>query len=140
MGARTIEQILTLSETADLLRTRLEELNKDLLAMAKEDVEATVSAALRMKIDETRESLRKVESNVVRKTDVLRAVDAASFKTLESMKRSPWINAQLNLRVLRAQLVTKLRARKFELGALDRAHTNRKLGVTPLFVAIFVVS
>ncbi|KAF9504686.1 hypothetical protein BS47DRAFT_1257900, partial [Hydnum rufescens UP504] len=34
---------------------------------------------------------------------------------------------QLNLRVLRTQLVAKLRARKFELSSLDRAHANRKL-------------
>jgi hypothetical protein len=128
MGARAVEQILTLSETADLLAARLEELNVELLAMAKEDLEATEPVVLKMKIDETRESLRKVRSDVARKTDVLRVMDLASFKSLEEMKQSPWINAQLNLRVLRAQLVTKLRARKFELSSLDRAHTNRKLG------------
>lgn len=128
MGARAVEKILMLSETADLLAARLEDLNTELLAVVKEDLEPTESAALKMKIDETRESLRKVRSDVARKTDVLRAMDSVSFKSLEEMKHSPWINAQLNLRVLRAQLVTKLRARKFELSSLDRAHTNRKLG------------
>ena len=129
MGARAVERIITLSETADLLRSRLEELNAEVLAMAKQDLEVGGSAALKMKIDETKEALRKVESSVAQKEDALRALDVTSFKTLEEMKRSPWVNAQLNLRVLRVQLLTKLHACKFELSSLDRAHTNRKLGV-----------
>lgn len=111
------------------MAARLEDLNVELLALAKEGLEVTASSELKINIDETREALHKARSNVTRKVAALKAVDATSSTSLEDMRRSPWINAQLNLRVLRTQLVAKLRARKFELSSLDRAHANRKLGI-----------
>jgi hypothetical protein len=47
---------------------------------------------------------------------------------LESLRRNKWLNLQLSLRVLKDQIVSKLRARKFELANLDRAYRSRMLG------------
>src|ERR1700676_1573802 len=132
MGACAVEQILILSETADLLAARLDDLNVELLALAKEGLEVTASSELKTNIDETKEALHKAQNNVARKVAALQAMDATSFTSLEEMRQSPWINAKLNLRVLRTQLVAKLRTRKFELSSLDRAHANRKLGIYSL--------
>ncbi|KAF9505006.1 hypothetical protein BS47DRAFT_1274785, partial [Hydnum rufescens UP504] len=40
-----------------------------------------------------------------------------------------WINLQLNIRVLRDQLITKLRAHKFELANLECAHASWAMGM-----------
>ncbi|KAF9510370.1 hypothetical protein BS47DRAFT_1364575 [Hydnum rufescens UP504] len=114
MGACAVKQILILSETADLWAARLEDLDVKLFALEKEGLEVTASSELKTNIDETREALHN-------------AMDATSFTSLEEMRQSPWINAQLNLHVLHTQLVAKLHAQKFELSSLDHAHTNQKL-------------
>ncbi|KAF9503608.1 hypothetical protein BS47DRAFT_1369416, partial [Hydnum rufescens UP504] len=64
MGARAVEQILILSETADLLAARLDDLNVKLLALAKEGLEVTASSELKTNIDETKEALHKARNNV----------------------------------------------------------------------------
>ncbi|KAF9510920.1 hypothetical protein BS47DRAFT_1364244 [Hydnum rufescens UP504] len=110
-----------------LVASSLDDLNVELLALAKEGLEVTVSSELKTNIDETKEALHKVQNNVAQKVAVLQAMDVTSFTSLEEMRRSPWINAQLNLHVLRTQLVAKLCAQKFELSSLDHAHANRKL-------------
>ncbi|KAF9517157.1 hypothetical protein BS47DRAFT_1389966 [Hydnum rufescens UP504] len=108
MGAHAVEQILILSETADLLAARLDNLNVELLALAKEGLEVTASSELKTNIDETKEALHKARNNVAQKVAALHAMDATSFTSLEEMRQSPWINVQLNLHVLRTQLVAKL--------------------------------
>ncbi|KAF9518962.1 hypothetical protein BS47DRAFT_1388640 [Hydnum rufescens UP504] len=50
-----------------------------------------------------------------------------SHKELDHLKTDKWVNLQLNIRIVRDQILIKLRARKFELAGLDRADTGCKL-------------
>lgn len=82
---------------------------------------------LKERVADACEGVKKVEATIRKKTAHLRTNDLRSFQFLESLKKNKWINLQLNVRVLCDQLITKLRARKFELASLERAHTSRIL-------------
>ncbi|KAF9515416.1 hypothetical protein BS47DRAFT_1360995 [Hydnum rufescens UP504] len=61
------------------------------------------------------------------KTKALRLEDRALADCLANLKKDKWINLQLNIRVLHDQLITKLRAHKFELANLEHAHASRAM-------------
>jgi hypothetical protein len=53
--------------------------------------------------------------------------DRVAAQGLSCLKKDKWITMQLNLCILREQLVRKLHACKFELAMLDRAHSTQIL-------------
>lgn len=126
-GSRAIEHILSMSQSADSLRVHLKELMDELAGLATDNVTIAVEDELRLKITEIRASVQRLESNISRKTQELHLSDQKSHKELERLKTNRWINLQLNIRVVRDQLLMKLRARKFELAGLERADTSRQL-------------
>jgi hypothetical protein len=77
--------------------------------------------------EELKVAIQRLESTIKKKTEELRLSDRASAAKLKNLKKDKWVNIQLNLRVLREQLLRKLRARKFELATLDRANSSRIL-------------
>ncbi|KAF8339136.1 uncharacterized protein EI90DRAFT_3013188 [Cantharellus anzutake] len=57
-------------------------------------------------------------------TTAMQAIGAqgdAAVGELEKLKNDQWMNELLNFRVLRAQLIRKLRSRRLELNVLDRS-------------------
>ncbi|KAF9511418.1 hypothetical protein BS47DRAFT_1363798 [Hydnum rufescens UP504] len=80
---------------------------------------------LQLKITEIWASVQRLESNISRKTQELHLSDQKSHKELEQLKTNKWINLQLNVQVVRDQLLMKLR--KFELAGLEHADTSRQL-------------
>lgn len=126
-GARAIERILSMSQSADALREHIKELRDELAGLATDDSTIAVEDELRLKIVEIQGSLKRLESNIAKKMEELRLSDLTSHKELEKLKKNKWVNLQLNIRVVRDQILMKLRARKFELAGIERADTSREL-------------
>lgn len=128
-GARAVERIISLSATLEAQKGNL----KDLIAEGNDLVGDESSASnlvlveWQEKVRILKEAIRRLESTVKKKTDELRLSHRASAAELSKLKKDKWVNIQLNLRVLREQLLRKLRARKFELATLDRANSTRIL-------------
>ncbi|KAF9514345.1 hypothetical protein BS47DRAFT_1372347 [Hydnum rufescens UP504] len=101
-GAQAIERIISLTAT---------------LESQKENLKDAIAEGINLHL----------EGTIKKKTDELRLSDQTSAAELSWLKRDKWVNVQLNLHVLREQLLRKLRARKFELATLDRANSSRIL-------------
>lgn len=123
-GARAIEHIISMENSVESLKTLVQEL-------VAECGDAAENHAVHMEVQdqlaETRLSIKKLETNIKRKTAELQLQDRKSYRDLSKLKKDKWINLQLNLRVLRDQILVKLRQRKFELSSLERAHVSRSL-------------
>jgi hypothetical protein len=91
------------------------------------------------RVQVAKDTISRLEENIARKTKALRLQDRMSADRLTSLKKDKWINLQLNIRVLRDQLLAKLRARKFELANLERAYTSRAMGMS-IFINERVIS
>ncbi|KAF8324763.1 uncharacterized protein EI90DRAFT_2880978, partial [Cantharellus anzutake] len=77
---------------------------------------------------ESQEFMEKVAEEIVRLKEslatnmrMLGAQGDAAFEELERLKKDEWTNELINFRILREQLVWKLRSRRFELNILDRS-------------------
>jgi Kyakuja-Dileera-Zisupton transposase/CxC1 like cysteine cluster associated with KDZ transposases len=127
-GARAIERILSLQSTLDTQRENYQELVKEGNDMVAEDsASEAVLEEWRGNVNSTKAAIAKLEKDIKTKTNELKLGDRVAAQKLSKLKRDKWIALQLNLRVLREQLVRKLRARKFELATLDRTHSTRIL-------------
>ncbi|KAF9507531.1 hypothetical protein BS47DRAFT_1366589 [Hydnum rufescens UP504] len=126
-GLRAIEHILSMSQSADSLRVHLRELTDELAGLVTDTGTVALEDELQLKITEIRASVQRLESNIAKKTEELHLSDQKSHKELEQLKTNKWINLQLNIRVVRDQLLMKLRACKFELVGLERADTSHQL-------------
>jgi hypothetical protein len=132
-GVRAIEEILSLEETLRSERGILVALSKELAGLVKDDSIGSQSLyrEWKEKVEMAQDTISNLEVKIAKKTKALRLEDRASAKKLASLKKDKWINLQLNIRVVRDQLIKKLRARKFELANLERAHASRVMG-TPI--------
>ncbi|KAF9505366.1 hypothetical protein BS47DRAFT_1400446 [Hydnum rufescens UP504] len=116
-----------MSQSADSLRVHLRELTDELAGLVTDTGTVALEDELQLKITEIRASVQHLESNIAKKTEELHLSDQKSHKELEWLKTNKWINLQLNIRVVRDQLLMKLRACKFELVGLEHADTSRQL-------------
>ncbi|KAF9508425.1 hypothetical protein BS47DRAFT_1373667 [Hydnum rufescens UP504] len=126
-GARAIEHILSMTQTAQSLRIHLKETVDELGELATDSSTVVVEDELRAKIEAMRSSIKHIESNIKKKTEELHLSDRMSHKELDHLKTDKWVNLQLNIRIVRDQILIKLRARKFELVGLDCADTGCEL-------------
>jgi len=126
-GAALIDRILSLRNTEASLRERLKELSIELENLVQNPDTWSLQEEINDRISQTRRSIARVEGEIKTKTESLRLTDFKSFKDLQRLKKSAWLNKQLNMRVVLDQLLVKLRSRKFELANLDRGHTSREL-------------
>jgi predicted HNH restriction endonuclease len=128
-GTRAIEQILALTATLDTQKANLNDLvaEGNDLALDNSSASALVQTEWQEKIKSLKVAIKNLQVSIKKKTDELRLSDRASAAELRKLKSDKWVNTQLNLRVLREQLLKKLRARKFELASLDRANSSRIL-------------
>ncbi|KAF9509256.1 hypothetical protein BS47DRAFT_1397043 [Hydnum rufescens UP504] len=128
-GTQAIEQILSLETTVQSQHAILVHLSKELGSLAVDD--SVGGQALREEWKErvkmAQDTISRLEDNIARKTKALRLEDHASADRLANLKKDKWINLQLNIHVLHDQLITKLRARKFELANLECAHASRAM-------------
>ena len=95
--------------------------------VAKDSASEAALAEWQEKVKLSRAAIARLENNIKKKTEDLKLGDRVAAQKLSTLKKDKWITFQLNLRVLREQLVRKLRARKFELATLDRTHSTRIL-------------
>jgi hypothetical protein len=130
-GTRAIEQILSLEGTLQSQREILVELSKELGGLVTDESIGgqSLHEEWKERVKMAQDTISRLEDNIARKTKALRLEDRTSADKLANLKKDKWINLQLNMRVLRDQLITKLRARKFELSHLERAHTSRAMGM-----------
>lgn len=126
-GAALIDCILSLRNTEASLKERLKELSTELESLVQNPDTWTLQEEINDRVAQTRRSIMRVEGEIKTKTEDLRLRDFKSFKDLQCLKKSAWLNKQLNIRIVLDQLLVKLRARKFELANLDRGHTSREL-------------
>ncbi|KAF9521028.1 hypothetical protein BS47DRAFT_1255798, partial [Hydnum rufescens UP504] len=126
-GAALIDRILALQNTEASLKERLKELSAELEGLVQNSDTWALQDEINDSVAQTRRSLARVEGDIKKRTEDLRLTDFNSFKDLQRLKKSAWLNKQLNIRVVLDQLLVKLRARKFELANLDRGHTSREL-------------
>ncbi|KAF9504622.1 hypothetical protein BS47DRAFT_1263763, partial [Hydnum rufescens UP504] len=124
-GAALIDRILALQNTEASLKERLKELSAELEGLVQNSDTWALQDEINDSVAQTRRSLARVEGDIKKRTEDLRLTDFNSFKDLQRLKKSAWLNKQLNIRVVLDQLLVKLRARKFELANLDRGHTSR---------------
>jgi hypothetical protein len=112
----------------DAQRENLQELVKEGNDMVADDsASEAVLADWQERVELTKVAMARLENNIKKKTEELKLGDHVSAKKLSKLKKDKWITFQLNIRVLREQLLRKLRARKFELATLDRTHSTRIL-------------
>ncbi|KAF9505393.1 hypothetical protein BS47DRAFT_1400440 [Hydnum rufescens UP504] len=116
-----------MSQSADSLQVHLKELMDELSGLATNNVTIAVEDELWLKITEIWASVQCLESNISRKTQELHLSDQKSHKELEWLKTNKWINLQLNVQVVRDQLLMKLHTCKFELAGLEHADTSHLL-------------
>ncbi|KAF9511223.1 hypothetical protein BS47DRAFT_1364043 [Hydnum rufescens UP504] len=126
-GARAIEHILSMTQTAQSLRIHLKETVDELGELATDSSTVVVEDELRAKIEAMRSSIKRIKSNIKKKTEELHLSDRMSHKELDRLKTDKWVNLQLNIHVVRDQILIKLRAWKFELAGLDHADTGHEL-------------
>jgi Kyakuja-Dileera-Zisupton transposase len=126
-GAALVDRIISLRNTKASLKERLKELSAELESLVRNPDTWTLQEEINDRISQTRRSIARVEGEIATKTQNLRLTDFKSFKDLQRLKKSAWLNKQLNIRIVLDQLLVKLRARKFELANLDRGHTSREL-------------
>ncbi|KAF9507795.1 hypothetical protein BS47DRAFT_1398315 [Hydnum rufescens UP504] len=79
------------------------------------------------KVKSTKASVVRLENNIQKKVKELKLQDRVAAQKLSKLKKDKWITLQLNLCVLREQLLQKLRERKFELATLDCTHSTHIL-------------
>ncbi|KAF9514320.1 hypothetical protein BS47DRAFT_1392590 [Hydnum rufescens UP504] len=79
------------------------------------------------KVKSTKASVVRLENNIQKKVEELKLRDQVAAQKLSKLKKDKWITLQLNLHVLREQLLQKLREQKFELATLDHTHSTRIL-------------
>jgi hypothetical protein len=125
-GSCAIEHILSMSQSTDSLRVHLRELTDELAGLVIDTGVVALEDELWLKITEIQASVWCLENNIAKKTEVLHISDQKSHKELEQLKTNKWINLQLNIRVVRDQLLTKLRAWKFELAGLEHVEKAMK--------------
>jgi hypothetical protein len=128
-GAHAVERIISLSATLEAQRGNLKDLITEGDGVAGDESSASnlVQAEWQERVQHVKEAIRRLESTIKKKTEELRLSDRTSAAELSRLKKDKWVNVQLNIRVLREQLLRKLRARKFELATLDRANSSRIL-------------
>lgn len=126
-GTVAIDRIVSLRNTEASLKSRLGELSAELEGLVGNSETWSLQEEMNDRISQTRGSIKRVEADIRKKTEDLRLTDFKSFKDLQRLKKSAWLNKQLNIRIVVDQLLVKLRARKFELANLDRGHTSREL-------------
>ncbi|KAF9506841.1 hypothetical protein BS47DRAFT_1280706, partial [Hydnum rufescens UP504] len=127
-GARAIEHILSLQSTLEAQQENLRELISEGNDVIPEDSAGeAVLVEWQERVHSTKLAISRLQSNIKKRTEGLKLGDRVAARKLEQLKKDRWITMQLNLRILREQLVRKLRARKFELATLDRAHSTRIL-------------
>jgi hypothetical protein len=110
-------------------------LSKELRGLAIDDSIGgqSLNEEWKERVKMAQDTILRLEDRIARKIKALRLEDRASADKLVNLKKDKWINLQLNIRVLRDQLITKLRARKFELANLERAHASRAMGMSIRF-------
>ncbi|KAF9503781.1 hypothetical protein BS47DRAFT_1369276 [Hydnum rufescens UP504] len=113
--------------TAQSLWIHLKETVDELGELATDSSTVVVEDELWAKIEAMRSSIKRIESNIKKKTEELHLSDRMSHKELDRLKTDKWVNLQLNICVVRDQILIKLRVRKFELAGLDCADTGREL-------------
>ncbi|KAF9503900.1 hypothetical protein BS47DRAFT_1369185 [Hydnum rufescens UP504] len=77
-----------------------------------------------------KEQLKELSAELeglVQNSDTWALQDEINDSDLQWLKKSAWLNKQLNICVVLDQLLVKLRVRKFELANLDWGHTSREL-------------
>ncbi|KAF9504572.1 hypothetical protein BS47DRAFT_1368697 [Hydnum rufescens UP504] len=99
-GAHTIDRILSLQSTLDAQQENLQDLIKEGNDMVGEDSE---------KVKSTKASVVHLENNIQKKVEELKLRDQVAAQKLSKLKKDKWITLQLNLCVLREQLLQKLR-------------------------------
>ncbi|KAF8342110.1 uncharacterized protein EI90DRAFT_3115984 [Cantharellus anzutake] len=79
------------------------------------------------RFDQSEQKLVQLERQIADQTVALESTRPVDFSELQKLKNDKWTNELLNLRVIKDQLLHKLRARKAELSVLDRSHAVRAL-------------
>ncbi|KAF9520230.1 hypothetical protein BS47DRAFT_1357705 [Hydnum rufescens UP504] len=105
-GAHAIDCILSLQSTLDAQWENLQDLIKEGNDMVGED---SASEAVLMewqeKVKSTKASVVCLENNIQKKVEELKLRDQVAAQKLSKLKKDKWITLQLNLHVLREQLL-----------------------------------
>ena len=105
-GARAIERILSLQSTLEAQRENLQELVKEGNDVVAKDLASEAALAeWQEKVKLSRAAIARLENNIKKKTEDLKLGDRVAAQKLSMLKKDKWITFQLNLRVLREQLV-----------------------------------
>ncbi|KAF9510726.1 hypothetical protein BS47DRAFT_1364322 [Hydnum rufescens UP504] len=124
-GAHAIEHILSLQSTLEAQQENLQELISEGNDVIPEDSAGeAVLVKWQERVHSTKLAISRLQSNIKKRMEGLKLGDRVAAWKLEQLKKDRWITMQLNLRILREQLVRKLHARKFKLATLDRAHST----------------
>ncbi|KAF9509309.1 hypothetical protein BS47DRAFT_1301625 [Hydnum rufescens UP504] len=124
-GARAIEHILSLQSMLEAQQENLWELiSKGNDVIPEDSAGEAVLVEWQERVHSTKLAISQLQSNIKKKTEGLKLGDRVAARKLEQLKKDRWITMQLNLHILREQLVQKLHACKFELATLDHAHST----------------
>ncbi|KAK6974066.1 hypothetical protein R3P38DRAFT_3335886 [Favolaschia claudopus] len=115
-GEQFINSILMQRSAVQARQTRVDELLKEFeTAAAADDANAPL---LQIQLGEAREALEKAKSALSRKEGSL---TFATMQELQKLARSDFMRENLNAHALKLRTKAKLRARKFELDAVERS-------------------
>src|SRR5258708_9279909 len=104
------------------------------MSLIKVDAEGSLQcqAELHDRIKAENSSAEQLEQRIQTKMTELRKISSTASHDLENLRRDDWLNLHLTHRALLDQIVSKLRAQKFELANLDHAYSSLMLGRYPL--------
>ena len=99
------------------------------LADAVQDGQSSDAVAtIESKLDNVNMALERIRKTCTQMKRELSICRDGAIAKYNQIRKDDFILLHMNLRVLRDQILTKLRARRFELASIDRAYRSRALG------------
>lgn len=126
---RAVERLIQSESTQSSLEASLARLVTEHTEAVEMHLSPEGLATIEQKKEAVEVALERIKRACSKQKAELSVMRDGSLATYQAMKTDKFLIGRLNLRVLCDQILTKLRARKFELSNLDRAYRTRTLGV-----------
>ena len=123
-----MERLIESEATEMSLTSALGSLWTELVDAVQDGQSSGAVAAVQSKIDDTSTALERIRKTCAQMKRELSLHGDGAIAKYNQIRKDGFILMRMNLKVLRDQILTKLRARRFELASIDRAYRSRALG------------
>ncbi|KAJ6548545.1 hypothetical protein B0H19DRAFT_952491 [Mycena capillaripes] len=120
-GEQAVNAVLLLRTAVETRREQVRQQQQKFLASVDDDDQLAI--LYEREFQAGKEALRKAEVNLRRKEEALGVTETQALKELAA---SEYMRLRMNARALKLKLRNRLRARKFEMDPVERAHRRLK--------------